>query len=281
VAVPAKRDTTRQPSQLPPPPPLIPPDFTLPPDRPAHEVLGDTYVYKEPTLQNLQAYAFQGVPLPEFKNNAPPPLHKPEQPMPRICPLSMMTPEERADCERKRGILEAHRLSLFSISHHKRPTGPSREQQAQKAADAEHFSLRQSDFEYLQQRSGKTFTWDACCDGQGVNAHCKNFSSPDKSFLACDVSGQHVWLFPHASIAEQCVSHLIDCWRKSPKTTSGVVLLHASMSHLANAEDCHLRLLHKYGRRERIFQAPSIADTDPPIMRAQYPMHAYALDQVP
>jgi hypothetical protein len=243
--------------------------------------MNDTYVHKEPTLQNLQAYAFQGVPLPEFKNNAPPFSRRTEQTMPRICPLSMMTPEERADCERRRGILEARRLSLFSISHHKRPTGPSREQQAQKAADAEHFSLRQSDFEFLQQRSGKPFTWDACCDGQGVNAHCKNFSSPDKSFLACDVSGQHVWLFPPASIAEQCVSHLIDCWRKSPKTTSGVVLLPASMSHLANAEDCHLRLLHKYGRRERIFQVPSTTGTDPSIVRAQYPMHAYALDQVP
>jgi len=39
----------------------------------------------------------------------------------------------------------------------------------------------------LEAKCGNKFTYDACCDNNGVNAHCQKFSSPANSFLKSDV----------------------------------------------------------------------------------------------
>jgi len=52
----------------------------------------------------------------------------------------------------------------------------------------------QEEYVNLQHLTGRQFTYDACCDDRGVNAHCADFSSPTNSFLQCDIAGRHVWL---------------------------------------------------------------------------------------
>jgi hypothetical protein len=129
VAEPAKRRSLLQPPQLPPPPPLIPADFAPTPDQPAQELLNSHHLHSEPSLQDLHAYAFQGRPLPQASPNAPPLSHRPERPMPSICPLSAMDPEERADYEsRERGWKpgDSHFSPYRTISDHS-PQGQKRE----------------------------------------------------------------------------------------------------------------------------------------------------------
>jgi hypothetical protein len=144
--------------------------------------------------------------------------------------------------------------------------------------EGEDCSITDTEFQHLQRLSGTEFDWDACCDNAGSNAHCKDFSCPKDSFLQCNVSGKHVWLYPPASMADQCVEHMVNCWLSAPCKTSAVIFIPESMSQLANSHACHMRLSQKYQQRQRILVTPSSGEQPGKVIRTTRAMHAYALD---
>jgi hypothetical protein len=96
--------------------------------------------------------------------------------------------------------------------------------------------------------------------------------------LQCNVSGKHVWLFPPASMAEQAIEHMVDCWKSAPASTSAVIFIPESLSELANSQACQMRLLQKYQQRQRILVTPLTSEEPGKIIRTSRAMHAYSLD---
>ena len=72
-------------------------------------------------------------------------------------------------------------------------------------------------FVLIEKMTGRTFTYDACSADSGVNSNCAAFSSPSKSFLKSDVSGQHVWMNPPFTHIEPFIKHYMKCKSAAPK----------------------------------------------------------------
>jgi len=122
---------------------------------------------------------------------------------------------------------------------------------------------------------------DACCADTGFNAMCSNYASPAKSFLDATASGQHVWLHPPADLAQQFVEHLLAAWQVAPQSTSGCVILPASLDFLATSEVRPFRLLCKIGKGERVLQSYTDDGSKGPLLRTSAPLHVYQLDPAP
>jgi hypothetical protein len=145
----------------------------------------------------------------------------------------------------------AARVRAMFVNHQRRTPATDPQQSAERKLALAHASLVQSEFTRIQQLSGRSFTWDACCNNDGSNALCASFSSPERSFLSQEVAGHHVWLHPPAALAEQFLEHMLHCWERKPHTTSACILLPASLAALAVSDSHRLRLLHRYTSGER------------------------------
>jgi hypothetical protein len=120
-----------------------------------------------------------------------------------------------------------------------------------------HYRLKRTEFRHLEELTGKPFTWDAAADDTGTNAQCQQFSSPSRPFEKQDIAGQHVWMHPPLQRAEEFMSHFYACWQKSPKTTSGCIMLPNHMAHVITDYAANARLLERYRHGSRLFEAPT------------------------
>lgn len=107
----------------------------------------------------------------------------------------------------------------------------------------------------LEAKCGNKFTYDACCDNNGVNAHCQKFSSPANSFLKSDVCGQHVWLHAPLEKLESFMKHYLKCKGTAPQTTSACIVVpkgEGKWSHLLK----NMQLLETFDKGSMLFSAP-------------------------
>jgi hypothetical protein len=199
------------------------------------------------------------------------------QPSPPVLPTEQSEPSQ-PNRQPSRSDLRRRQQLAFTRAHRRRPPPADPVQRQRNLIEGEECSITTSEFEHLQQLSGRQFDWDACCNDTGSNAHCKDFSSSKDSFLQCNVSGKHVWLFPPASMAEQAIEHMVDCWKSAPASTSAVIFIPESLSELANSQACQMRLLQKYQQRQRILVTPLTSEEPGKIIRTSRAMHAYSLD---
>jgi hypothetical protein len=139
-------------------------------------------------------------------------------------------------------------------------------------------SLVPSEFVKLQQLSGRTFDFDAFSDEQGKNAHCKAFASKASTFMNADVTHKHVWMFPppDQGMAKSAIDHMVDCWRKSPSTTSACIMLPKGFAHLTSGSQGKLRLVYTYAKGARIWKCPST--TGDKLIGTTCVMNVYMLD---
>ncbi len=183
--------------------------------------------------------------------------------------------------ERSRAALMATCLQMFTTTHQKRQSPPSRQDQAAKRAESSNCSIVLPEFKKIQILSGAQFTWDACSSDTGSKL-CKNFSSVANSFLASDVSSQHVWLHPPVQLVEPMLEHMLYCWHKAPTTTSACVMIPASLSYMATSDTHTMRLLYKYPATTKILQPYDVAGNPTnKTIRTTAPMHVYQLDPAP
>jgi Retroviral aspartyl protease len=134
--------------------------------------------------------------------------------------------------------------------------------------------LLHSEFKRIQELSARTFDWDACCDDEGKNSFCKDFSSPAKSFFDADVCGKHVWLNPSLHILESSIEHFAKCYRKASDTTSACIVLPASMTYLLPQNELPARLLFRYTKGSTVYKD---LDTKK-LHRTAQPLHVYMID---
>jgi hypothetical protein len=117
-----------------------------------------------------------------------------------------------------------------------------------------HFRLKRTEFRHLQELTGKDFTWDAACDEAGTNAQCRQFSSPAHPFEKQEVDGHHVWMNPPVGQAEAFLKHFYACWQRSPKTTSGCIMLPTHATDVISQYAANARLLEKYRHGSLLFE---------------------------
>ena len=116
------------------------------------------------------------------------------------------------------------------------------------------------EFKRIENMSGLRFDLDACCNASGDNKLCPEFCSPEKSFLAADLRGKHVWLNPPFDQLEQFLAHYSAQKAMSPCDTSACLCVPAWYGARARQWRKHLsgmRLLHQYPKGYHLFTSPT------------------------
>jgi hypothetical protein len=117
--------------------------------------------------------------------------------------------------------------------------------------------IKPAEFRRLQDLTKTTFTWDACCDEQGSNSLCAQFTSPSNSFLKADCSGHNIWLNTPFDSTQVFLKHYLRCKARAPERTSAGILvpkwLNASYRHLLSG----MTKLHEYPVGYCLFTQPT------------------------
>ena len=93
-----------------------------------------------------------------------------------------------------------------------------------KPAAAVDWRLVDEEFDRLHQ--SLNFTFEACCDDQGLNGHANlPYCSPANSVLDKDLAGERVFMNPPFKEAVKMVRHLRLCHQRDPKNTRALVVL--------------------------------------------------------
>jgi hypothetical protein len=131
-------------------------------------------------------------------------IHTPQQPPQN----TTLTEEQLQQAQARETLRQSQRMQLSKTSHTRiRPV----DSLSESSKDVAEYSLTSTEFEKLQQLSGKPFDFDAFADGEGKNAHCKDFASKTASFLDFEVSGKHVWMFPPPDqlLVKNAIDHVV------------------------------------------------------------------------
>lgn len=78
----------------------------------------------------------------------------------------------------------------------------------------------------LEKDLGIKFTFDACCNNNGSNAHCRNYACPSRSFLNADLTGHTVWMHAPFHRLQAFLQHYLQSKRDDP-SISGCFLVPA------------------------------------------------------
>jgi hypothetical protein len=111
----------------------------------------------------------------------------------------------------------------------------------------------------LQHLTGRQFTYGACCDDRGVNAHCADFSSPTNSFLQCDIAGRHVWLNAPFAKLDLFIKHYLKCKAAAPFSTSACVVVPSWQGKWRKLLG-GMQLLRSYAKGSILFSAPQVGN---------------------
>jgi hypothetical protein len=188
-----------------------------------------------------------------------------------------LTEEQLQQIQAREKLRQSQQLKFSKRSHTRIRPVDSLSESSKNVAE---YSLASVEFEKLQQLSGRTFCFDAFADEEGKNSHCKNFASKTASFLDSDVSGKHVWMFPPPDqlLVKNAIDHVVDCWRKSPETTSACMLLPKGLAHLTSGAQGKLRLIYTYAKGVKIWLSPSEDGTPSKPTKTTCVMNVYMLD---
>ena len=112
-------------------------------------------------------------------------------------------------------------------------------------------------FVELEQRTGRAFTLDACCNDDGSNAHCARFCSPRDSFLSLSsLAGQHVWMNPPYSNISAFLRHYLQLKMLSPHSVSGCFVVPKWLGQRWRKLLTGMQLLKQYEKGTVLFSAP-------------------------
>ena len=118
--------------------------------------------------------------------------------------------------------------------------------------------LIREEFEAVERACATRFTLDACCNGDGSNAHCPQYCSLSRSFLQLEtLAGQHVWINPPFDNIEAFLSHYCLLKARSPHNTSACILVPAWKRPAWRRWLHGMSLIKQYSRGTKLFTAPN------------------------
>ena len=102
----------------------------------------------------------------------------------------------------------------------------ARDWAALRRAALEDYRLLPRHLHALQERIGRQFDFDCCCNDDGSNAHAPRFASPSRSFLdqGTDIRGMCVWMNAPFSMLGAFIAAYVERKRLDP-STCGCILV--------------------------------------------------------
>ena len=111
-----------------------------------------------------------------------------------------------------------------------------------------------SEWNAVQERSGRKFTWDACGNAP---VRCDSVFHSPSGFLGAETAvGQHVWLLPPVADIASHLQHYRNLKAKSPHTTSACIMLPRWHGQKWHRWLKGMRLVAQFSRGDAVFKSP-------------------------
>ena len=113
------------------------------------------------------------------------------------------------------------------------------------------------DEEFIPLHKEHEFTFEACCDDEGLNSHADlPFASPSNSILDNDMSGESTFINPPWGMATTVVAHLEACRAKDVENTKAVIILPVFKQFESMIKDW--KIIREWSAGTHLFTRPTI-----------------------
>ena len=136
------------------------------------------------------------------------------------------------------------------------------------------------DEEFIPLHKEHEFTFEACCDDEGLNSHADlPFASPSNSILDNDMSGESIFINPPWGMATTVVAHLEACRAKDVENTKAVIILPVFKQFESMVKDW--KIIREWSAGTTLFTRPTVNDVTvhEQVKPLKWKVRAYLIDK--